>query len=477
MEISCYGKCNKRTAIGNDAMAAGLDETSGPWYSGISRYQWLVLLIASLGWIFDVFEGQLFVVTSNRALADLLGEQATRETIAYYNKLALAAFLVGGAVGGVGFGVLGDRIGRVKTMILTILMYAGFTGLTAFAQSCWHLVALRFLVATGVGGEWAVASAMVAEVFPKRARAWSLGLFHASSVLGIYVAVAVGTFIGANPSLGWRWCYAAGVLPALLTAWIYASLREPEAWLAARQAARQGAARPTGRILDLFAPEWRRGAWVGLALATIGLATFWGVYIEGWKLIREETENRHLDPEVALARGPVRQKALDQLPESVRKSIDRTEMLAMFLVVTGGGIGLVSFGPLANRLGRRGAFLLFCLGGMAAAVLMFQVLPHGPAWVRWTALPVFGYFATGMHAGYAIYFPELFPTRLRGTGSSFCFNGGRLLASPILILTGWMQRDLAMSLTDSATLLGLLFLLGIVVLAAAPETRGKELPA
>jgi len=149
----------------------------------------------------------------------------------------------------------------------------------------------------------------------------------------------------------------------------------------------------------------------------------------------------------------------------------------MFLVVTGGGIGLVSFGPLANRLGRRGAFLLFCLGGVGAAAVMFQVLPRGPAWLRWTALPLFGYFATGMHAGYAIYFPELFPTRLRGTGSSFCFNGGRLLAGPILILTGWMQRDLAVSLANSATLLGLLFLLGIVVLAFAPETRGKELPA
>lgn len=451
--------------------------TNTPWYWGVTGYQWLVLLIASLGWIFDVFEGQIFVATKNDAMPELLGRLADPGTVAYYNTIALAAFLVGGAAGGVGFGVLSDRIGRTRTMMLTILMYSCFTGLTAFCQSVWQMIVLRFLVATGIGGEWAVASAMVAEVFPKHARAWSLGIFHASSVLGIYVAVAAGTFIVANPALGWRWGYAVGLLPALLTLWIYASLKEPPQWLAARQAAKEGRARQTGKVLDLFDAQWRRRTLVGLALATIGLATFWAVYIEGWNLMRQRAEDRHLGASADILTGPARQEALAKLSPQIKRAIKREEMLAMFLVCTGGGIGLVSCGPLANRIGRRGVFLFFCLGGVISALLLFQVLPAGPGWLLWAALPVFGYFTTGMHAGYAIYFPELFPTRLRGTGGGFCFNGGRLLAAPILIVSGWMQKELHMSLADTASVLSLLFLLGAGVLAFAPETKDQELPA
>jgi MFS family permease len=447
----------------------------GPWYAGISGYQWLVLFIACLGWIFDVFEGQIYEAVKNEAWFDLL-PTADPGVRAFYNSFARAAFLLGGALGGVVFGVLSDRVGRVRTMMFTILMYSCFTCLTAFAQSPWHMIALRLLVAAGVGGEWAVASAMVAEVFPKQARAWSLGIFHASSIFGLYAAVLVGWLIGSHSALGWRWCFGVGLAPALLTAWIYASLREPQPWIEARQAAREGRAAQTGRIPDLFAPQWIRSTLVGLALATVGLATFWGVYVEGWNLIRELGENRLLNGSPAMLDPQARQQAIAALSADDRSATQRTQMAAMFLVSTGGGIGLVSCGPLANRLGRRGVFLFFCLGGVAAAVILFQLLPSAPVWLLWGFLPAFGYFATGMHAGYAIYFPELFPTRLRGTGGGFCFNGGRLLAAPILIVSGWMQRDLQMTLGNTATVLSLLFLLGVVVLLFAPETKGRELP-
>lgn len=424
-----------------------------PWYSGITGYQWLVLLIASLGWIFDVFEGQIFVACMNEAMPDLLGPSAGAGLVSFYNSVALAAFLVGGAIGGVAFGMLSDRVGRVRTMILTILVYSIFTFFQAFTRDAWQLIALRFLVAMGIGGEWAVASSMVAEVFPKHARAWSSAIFHASSVLGIWIAAAVGILVVANPALGWRWAFVIGVLPALLTVWVYRSLREPEQWTRAREAALAGQAPPQARLADLFTPALLRNSLVGLALATFGLATFWAVYIQGWNLMRE-----------LAAKG-----LINWQPKSA-------EMMAMFLVSTGGGIGLVSCGPLCNRLGRRATFLFFCLGGLVSALLLFQVVPLGPLWVLWPALPVFGYFTTGMHAGYAIYFPELFPTRLRGTGSGFCFNGGRLLAAPILIVSGWMQKDLGMSLSDTASVLSLLFLAGAAVLLFAPETKGKDLP-
>ena len=146
------------------------DESRLKWYEGITKYQWLVLLIASLGWVFDVFEGQIFVASMRDAMPALLGFESYNETVTAWNNVAFGFFLLGGAVGGVFFGVVSDRIGRSKTMIYTILFYSLFTCLSAFAQAPWQMVLLRFLVAMGVGGEWAVASAMVAEVMPTRSR-------------------------------------------------------------------------------------------------------------------------------------------------------------------------------------------------------------------------------------------------------------------------------------------------------------------
>jgi MFS family permease len=146
----------------------------------------------------------------------------------------------------------------------------------------------------------------------------------------------------------------------------------------------------------------------------------------------------------------------------------------MLLVTTGGGVGLVSFGPISQRLGRRGAFLVFQLGGLAAALILFNLLSG--VTVICVFLPIFGFLTLGMHAGYAVYFPELFPTRLRSTGGGFCFNVGRLLAAPILFLSGWMQKDWGYTLGDAASLLSLLFLLGALLLLLAPETRGRDLP-
>jgi MFS family permease len=455
------------------------NDANRPWYSGVTGYQWLVLVIASLGWIFDAFEGQVYIASMSQATPVLL-KNSPHISEGFVKNLALGAFLIGGAVGGLAFGVLSDRVGRVKTMMLTILFYSAFTCLSAFSQEWWHMVLLRFFVALGVGGEWAVASAMVAEVFPKHARSNSLGIFHASSLLGIWAAVAVGTWIVGNPWFGpadwrWRWAFGIGVLPALLTLWVYASLREPEQWVQARALAAADRSRRTGRLLDLFHRDLVRSTLVGLTLAAVGLATFWGVYAQAPTLMRELAENARLGPPAATLTLDQRREALGALPEEINTSLQRSEMLALFLISIGGGIGGLCFAPLANRVGRRGAFLFFCLGGTAAAPLVFKVLPLGPGWLLWSSLPLFGLLVNGMHAGYAVYFPELFPTRLRGTGGGFCFNGGRLLAAGVLLLNALM-RNRGISLADSGAILGALFLLGVVVLCFAPETRGRELP-
>ena len=448
---------------------------SGPWYRGITRYQWLVLLIASLGWIFDVFEGQVFVASMPEAMPELLGAGATQQDVAYFNNISLGAFLIGGALGGVLFGMLSDRIGRTRTMILTILIYSAFTCITAFAQTWWQMALLRFVVALGVGGEWAVASAMVAEVFPARARAWSGAIFHGSSVLGTYLAIAAGEFVVGNPEWGWRWAFVLGALPALLTLWIRWQLREPEAWTAANERARTDRTQATGRIADLFSMDNLRQTLVGVFLAAVGLATFWGVHIYGKDTLRIDKQ-RQLLAELGM---DWQTTSLEEQAEALRpqaRVVKRAEMWGMFLVTTGGGVGLLSFAPLCSWLGRKRAFVFYHLGGLALGLVLFGGLRGSSAEVLTFILPLFGFLTLGMHAGYAIYFPELFPTRLRSTGAGFCFNVGRFIAAPILVLSGWLQKSMNFSLHDSATLLSSLFLLGLVVLLFAPETKGRALP-
>ncbi len=501
------------------------------WYTGITRYQWLVLLIASLGWIFDVFEGQIFVASMREAMPSLVTTETSEGRIALYNNIALGSFLLGGALGGIFFGMLSDRIGRTRTMSLTILFYSLFTCVSAFSQQWWHLAGLRFLVAMGVGGEWAVASAMVAEVFPKRARAHVGGIFHASSVIGAYLAVAAGTFLIGNAavnawatgpsmswigdfvdptSLPWRLGFALGVLPALLIIWIRMSLREPESWQAARdRSAKSG--QQMGAIGDLFRGQYLQRTIVGVSLASIGLATFWGVHIYGKnilqtaverRLIRQASETAENTQDATSTASESRPATSDApaatLTEEQRKAIlakhttelKRWEMLGMFLATTGGGVGLVCFGPICQWLGRRRAFLLYHIGGLLSALFVFQVCSGGsilltalPALqvfnqvnVLLVTLPIFGFLTLGMHAGYAIYFPELYPTRLRGTGTGFCFNAGRIAAAPMLFAVGWMQDGWGFTLPEAASLLSFLYLAAVVVLVFAPETKGQELP-
>jgi MFS family permease len=468
------------------------------WHTGITRYQWMVLAIASLGWVFDAFEGQIFVASMNEAMPSLVPLGTDKGRIALYNNVALGAFLLGGALGGIVFGVLSDRVGRKRILSWTILFYSVFTCLSAISQQWWHLAGFRFLVALGVGGEWAVAGALVAEVFPAKARAHVASLFHASSVLGVYLAIGAATLFIGNPAaqqwlsgsqpawlaeyvdpstLPWRLTFALGLLPAILIVWIRRSLREPETWQAARARAAVNVAAPLGAISELFRGELLRRTAVGLTLAAIGLATFWGTHIYGKDMLRQAAERTFFSRDTTVqmeASGAAMASAQSAEVSSARvATLKRWEMLGMFLVTTGGGLGLVTFGPLSQRVGRRGAFFIFQLGGLASALLVFQGIEN--LFVLLAALPVFGFLTLGMHAGFAVYFPELYPTRLRGTGAGFCFNAGRVLAAPALFAVGWLQDKHGLSLADAAASLSLLFIAGIVVLAAAPETRGREL--
>jgi hypothetical protein len=296
-----------------------------------------------------------------------------------------------------------------------------------------------------VGGEWSVAAALVAEEFPNRARANAAAIFHATSVFGTWLAALAGLWVGSS----WRFAYLIGVGPALLTLWVRSSVREPETWQSAASQSKQ-----LGSFRELFGdPRWRTRAILGLCLAAIGLGTFWGVIVAGQDLTKE-----------LLLRGG--------MPEP--EAASRAKVAYGIIQATGGGLGLLAFGPLAMRLGRRTAFALMHVLAFAIVPVACFVPQSYPQMLA--ILPVFGFLTLSVHAGYAIYFPELFPNHLRATGTGFCFNCGRLAAAAMLWFSGWLKARPGMDLRWAVTLLGLLFLVGLIPIAFLPETKDQPLP-
>jgi MFS family permease len=413
---------------------------------------WLILAMASAGWVFDVYEGQLFTIFKTPALADVLGvteaelsDSSVQACIDRQANVGLALFLVGGAAGGLGFAMLGDRMGRVRVMALTILTYSVFSALTAFARTAWQVNLLRFFVALGTGGEWAVAAALVAETFPSRLRAFASGTFHASSVLGAGLASLTGWLL-AQPG-GWRTGFLLGLAPALLVLVVRLALREPESWRPGQ--AGDGAGR--GGLGELLGPgPWRSRAWIGLGLAAVGLGTYWGIFAWGPELVYEVL-------------GP-------GVPAAERQA--KSSLAYLIMNFTGGLAGLLMFAPVASAWGRRAAFAVYHLGALVLVPVTFLgTRTYDEALVL---LPLLAFFVVGLHAGYAIYFPELFPTRLRATGAGFCFNVGRLLGGAVLLVRGTLRTWL--DLRHAVVAMASLFVVGLVLLAFAPETHDRPLP-
>ena len=426
------------------------NESEGRWYDGITRYQWIVFVIACLGWIFDVFEGQIFAVFKSPAMSSLLNVAESDPAVDWFGNVGFASFLIGGAFGGLIFGILADRIGRRQSMVWSILTYSFFTGLHYFAQNPWHIVVLRFFVAMGVAGEWAIAASLVAEVFPKKARALAGGIFHASSVMGAVLAAGIGMFL--DKATDWRPAFLVGLLPGLLVVWVLVSLKESEKWQAATaKGSDDEKPKPkSGSLRELLGPgPWRSRALIGLGLASIGLGTYWGIYAWGPELVHEV-----LGDSVS--------------PEERRSAASFAYLIMNF---TGGFAGLVLFAPITMFTNRRIAFAFYHIGAIIVVPITF--LSCQEYWHTMVLLPVTAFFVVGMHAGYAIYFPELFPTRLRATGASFCFNVGRFVSAFMLLVRGYLRDQLG--LRWAVTLMASLFLVGLVLLIFAPETKDEEL--
>ena len=290
-------------------MANGeLPMTNGQWYRELTRYHWFVLAVAALGWLFDTMDQQLFNLARIPAMNELLtgphGDLPAKGEVDRYAGITTAVFLIGWASGGLFFGMLGDRIGRARTMMLTILAYSTCTGLSALSTSVWDFCAYRFLTGLGVGGEFAVGVALVAEVMPHSARPFALGLLQALSAVGNIIAALIsiglghleeGGVLGQWQLMGvtltaWRAMFVVGTLPALLALVIRRRLKEPERWQAAVESSTdeeemmieghvvRPASHKAGSYRELFGdPRWRRRAIVGLIMATSGVVGVWGI--------------------------------------------------------------------------------------------------------------------------------------------------------------------------------------------------------
>jgi len=440
-------------------------ETSqrGSWHRDLTRAQWFVLVVASLGWLFDTMDQQLFTLARRPAITELMrtssssGTPPSASAVAEYSGYATMIFMIGWASGGVIFGILGDRIGRVKTMLMTILCYSLFTGLSAMSVGVWDFAFYRFITGLGVGGQFAVGVALVAESVSDRARPFALGWLQASSTWGNMLAGLVGIGLGGLEQSGaidsaWRSMFLVGALPAFLCLFIMRRLKEPERW---QQALKAGERR--GSVRELFVdPRWRRSAIVGMLLAFAGVVGLWGIGFFSVDLLRS---------------------VLDKTDMTAGQKTFWTSM-TLLLQNMGGFVGIYAFTHITHHIGRRKTFALAFVAAMISTAFTFWNLKNFSD-IFWM-IPIMGACQLSLFGGYAIYLPELFPTRLRSTGTSFCYNVGRFVAALGPLTLGLLTSRVFAAQPEPMRYAGVsmcvVFLIGLATLPFAPETKGRPLP-
>jgi len=455
------------------------DHLTAPWWRDVSRHQWFVFVVASLGWLFDTMVQQLFNLARQPAVTRLLdalpGDPATAGQVDEYCGYATTIFMLGWAFGGIIFGILGDKLGRARTMLITVLCYSVFTGLSAISRTVGEFGFYRFLAGLGVGGQFAVSVALVAEVMPDRARPYALGALQALSSVGNMLAALCGIGLGWLEESGtiasaWRAMFLIGLAPALLSIPIFLHLKEPEGWKAAAREGRELSTGPRpaqrlGSMSELFGDRrWRKNTIVGMTLACAGVVGLWGIGFFSFDLIRT-VFRKHFE-----AQGLTAQQIAGMLTFWTG--------ITSLLQNAGAFFGIGAFTYVTERIGRRPAFAIGFLLAALSTALTFWLL--NDFWQIFVLIPIMGFCQLSLFGGYAIYFPELFPTRLRSTGTSFCYNVGRLVAaagpSALGLLTRWTFAGFHEPMRYAGVAMCLAFVVGLFVLPFAPETRGQALP-
>jgi MFS family permease len=445
----------------------------GPWYRELTPYHWFVFVVASLAWLFDCLDQQLFLLARGSAMKALL--PAGMDPITY-GGYATSIFVVGWATGGLIFGSLGDRYGRAKMLTLTVLIYSVCTGLSAFSKGWIDFALFRFLTGLGVGGVFGLAVALVADTLPDRARAGALGLLQALSAVGNVMAGMVSMYLGhlegikaIEPGTAWKYMFLVGAIPAFLCVFIQMRLKEPEKWVKAREAGRAVGVKFGSYASLLGDARWRKPALLGMVLCVAGVIGLWGIGFFSPELVGDVMA-RSLEAEGVPADQIAGRKTFWIGVNSIVQNI-------------GAFIGMLVFTTFAQRMGRKPAFAIAFIAAMVATIGYFQFFNgRGDIWMS----AIMGGCQLALFAGFAIYLPELFPTSLRSTGTSFCYNVGRFIAASGPFTLGSLQAALKagattpeaklMAFRNACSYMSVIFLLGLVVLAFLPETKGRPLP-
>jgi MFS family permease len=439
-----------------------------PWWRTFNRNHWLVFGIASLAWLFDCLDQQFFNLARDAALEQLIPD---RMKATEYGPYTTSVFLVGWAVGGLIFGSLGDRYGRARVLTFSVLLYSVFTGLSALSTGFFDFCVYRFLTGLGVGGVFGLVVALVADSVPDRARAPALGLLQSLSTWGNLLAGVIGMGVGVLAARqllpfglhAWQTLFLIGAVPAFLCAFIIRKLPEPEKWRAAKAAGALKGVKFGSYSSLLRHPRWSRHAWLGLLLCSAGIVGLWGVgnfhpKIVG-SIIEQHLAASHLDAE-SMASEKAYWRAVGLLLQNI-----------------GGFWGMLSMAKYAQVKGRRPAFAISLMLSFLSTLLVFKGLREVNQ-MYWM-LPLMGFGQLSVFGVYAVYLPELFPTSLRSTGTSFCYNFGRLAAATAPFTMGRITKNLGGDIESFRTAgvwVSLVLLVGIAVLPFLPETKDQPLP-
>ncbi|HUQ11143.1 MAG TPA: MFS transporter [Steroidobacteraceae bacterium] len=432
----------------------------------LTRYQWTVFFAAWLGWGFDIFDGLLFNFVAPNAIPTLLGLKIgspdAAAAVFHWTGILNALLLLGWAAGGVLFGPICDRFGRKRVLMLTMLLYAVGTASCAFVTEMWQLVIFRIVASLGIGGEWAAGSAMVAEVVPEDKRVEAGALLYTSAPFGLFLAAFVnaevaGHWFASDPSASWRYVLLFGLVPAGVAFVVRAFVREPERWAMATANA------APARLREIFAPGMRARTVSALIVTVVALITWWtcNAFLQALanSLAGAEAVTRGLDPVATAA-----------LKQSWIK-------VATNWFNWGGLIGTLLTIPVARILGRRKLFAIYFAASALAVMLTFGLdIPSEMRLRLWffIGLSVFGVFGA-----FPFYLPELFPTRLRSTGSGFCYNIGRVITAGGVFAVGAIAQGAKgdpQVILETLFMIGFVPILGLLLLRWVIETRDQAMP-
>jgi len=453
-----------------------------PWWKTLTRYHWFVFTVATAAWVLDCLDQQLFVLARDNAVKSLLPDTTSKDDLRWYGGLAQAIFVAGWAVGGLIFGALGDRIGRARTLAVTVLIYSLCTGLSALSRTFTEFALYRLVTGLGVGGVFGLSVALVADALPDLARPKALGLLQSLSAVGnVTAGLCAMSLSGMNPAESWKYLFWIGATPALLCIFIMMRLKEPQKWLEARAASKEVGGRAMGSYGSLLGERrWRTPALLGMLLCVSGVVGLWGVGFFSGALVTPAIET-------AL-------KAQNLSPAQISEGKQWWTAANLIVQNIGAFFGMFMFSKLAQGIGRKKAFAIGFVCAFASTILFYRCFQtRADIWMS----AVMGFCQFSLFAGFAIYLPELFPTRLRSTGTSFCYNVGRFIAATGPFTLGVLQKNLAdkavMALgagatdiakdaakldafRDAACWLAGIYVLGLIVLPFLPETKGRPLP-